>query len=86
MLDIDYTYVCTRATAEAFVAELISAYKADPGYAPELMDEGFDGRQWTIVWDCGPDEWAYEASYKMAAPKGTYLEPVRYAVLAICLP
>lgn len=31
----------------------------DAGPPPVLMEEGFDGRQWTIVWEEGPDEWPF---------------------------
>lgn len=29
------------------------------GPPPVLMEGGFDGRDWTIVWEEGPDEWPF---------------------------
>ncbi|MEU4406279.1 hypothetical protein AB0F88_17290 [Streptosporangium sp. NPDC023963] len=79
------TYVCSREEIERLVADIATVFGAQPGYGPHLMEEGFDGRQWTIVWDEGPEEWAYRAGDLVAAPAGTFLEPVSYYVLAVCL-
>ncbi|GAA2657558.1 hypothetical protein [Nonomuraea recticatena] len=82
-MDATITYVCSRRAAEKLVAQLAETYRAQPEYGPELMEEGFDDRQWTIVWEGGPEEWAYHASERIPAPAGTFLEPVNYCVLAI---
>jgi hypothetical protein len=74
---------CTRAAAEQVRDAIAEHFHAHPGYGPQLMDEGWDGRPWTIVWDEGPDEWAYNASYQITPPAGCFLEPVNYCSLAI---
>ncbi|MER6828807.1 hypothetical protein ABT352_22695 [Streptosporangium sp. NPDC000563] len=79
------TYVCAREEVERLVADIATEFKAHPDYGPRLMEEGFDDRQWTIVWEEGPEEWAYHAGDRVTAPAGTFLEPVSYYVLAVCL-
>lgn len=80
-----YIRVCSRADIEQLVTDIAAAFGAEPGYGPLLMEEGFDDRQWTIVWEEGPEEWAYYAGDRVAAPAGTFLEPATYCVLTVAL-
>lgn len=61
----------TRAEAEATLAAIIEQFKVYiepmtldsgtvlPGDPPPVLLEGFDGRDWTIMWEMGPDEWVF---------------------------
>ncbi|MFC4060183.1 hypothetical protein ACFOWE_17905 [Planomonospora corallina] len=77
------THVCSRAQAEQLVDDLTAAFGGRPGDFV-LMDEGFDDRQWTIVGEAF-DEWTVRVEGRVTPPPGTFLEPVTYCQLAICL-
>lgn len=62
----------SRADAEATLAAIIERFKVYiepltldsgtviPGDPPPVLVEGFDGRDWTIMWeDGGPSEWVF---------------------------
>ncbi len=73
----------TREQAE----EVLQRVKAtwDMGYEwtrrePKLVED-WDGRKWVIIWEEGPEEWAYWTSQYNTAHVWT--EPVNSAVLAI---
>jgi hypothetical protein len=80
----ELTYVCTLAEARQARDDIAGAFLHEPGYGPHLMEEGFDDRQWTIVWEEGaPDEWTNRLDGRVAAPAGTYFEAVNHLQLAI---
>lgn len=79
------THTRISRTAAEQVRDLIAArFGADPRYAPTLMEEGWDGHQWVIAWEEGPDEWAYQATYLVEPPAGTFLEAINHYSVAIC--
>ncbi|MEZ0076349.1 hypothetical protein [Planotetraspora sp. GP83] len=69
--------------AEQVVAAIAAHFPHDPAYGPQLMEEDFDDRQWTIVWDEGPYCWALHASHRILAPAGVFLDAVREHTLGI---
>lgn len=80
----ELTYVCTFAEAQQARDDIAAAFPHEPGYGPRLMEEGFDGRQWTIVWEEGaPDGWMDRLDGRVAAPAGTYFGEVNHLQLAI---
>lgn len=79
-----YTRVCTRRQAERVRDQIAKLFGSAPDDAPTLMEEGFDGRQWTIVWGGGGrDAWVLEAIQKIPAPPGCHLDAQTYSQLVI---
>lgn len=82
-----FTATVTREQAEQVLAAIIAHYAATPDWLPCLMEEGWDDRQWTIVWDNGPPEWAYEfgdvATEQGLLPAGVWVESVNHLALSV---
>jgi hypothetical protein len=50
-------------------------------YGEPTMRDDWDGRA-VLIWDMGPDEWAYVASRDITWPEWVLAEPVNHMVLA----
>lgn len=77
------TTTATREQAEQIRDSIATTFHAQPGYGPQLKDRGFAGRDWMIVWDKGPDEWACQATYQVTVPDGLYLAAISCYSVAI---
>lgn len=87
----------TKAKAERVLKALIEQHPAMKGwsYPPILMMKGFDGREWTILWEEGPYEWPYlfphggieeEFGFRVAevsVPAGLLIEPINHYSVGI---